>query len=88
MRGYRKDIERIFQRNRVDLITFTSSSTVNHFIHLYEEKGGLKNPLAGVAIAAIAAMAGLINNVRPVGEPWRPLKFRLEVLALISLPES
>ncbi|MFQ5841905.1 MAG: uroporphyrinogen-III synthase [Thermodesulfobacteriota bacterium] len=48
-----KEIERVFQGNRIDLITFTSSSTVNHFVRMYEEKGGLKNPLVGVAIAAI-----------------------------------
>src|SRR4029450_12109818 len=27
--------------------------------------------------AAAAAIAGLISKVRPVGLPWRPMKFRL-----------
>ena len=40
------------------------------------------------ARAAAAAMIGLTSSVRPVGEPWRPLKLRLEVEAQIWRPES
>src|SRR5215469_17211058 len=39
-------------------------------------------------IAAAATMAGLIKSVRPVGLPWRPMKFRLLEDALISRPRS
>src|SRR5262245_14657881 len=39
-------------------------------------------------IAAAATMAGLINKVRPVGLPWRPMKLRLLEDALISRPTS
>src|SRR5215510_2705547 len=39
-------------------------------------------------MAAAATMAGLINNVRPVGLPWRPMKLRLLEEALISRPTS
>src|SRR5262249_108613 len=39
-------------------------------------------------IAAAATMAGLINRVRPVGLPWRPMKLRLLDEALISRPTS
>jgi uroporphyrinogen III methyltransferase/synthase len=49
----RGKIEKIFHGEGIDLITFTSSSTVDHFIHMFEEKVGSKPPLAGVAIAAI-----------------------------------
>jgi len=49
----KREIKRVFKGDRVDLITFTSSSTVNHFLHMYEERAGLKLPLAGVTIAAI-----------------------------------
>src|SRR5690606_17083365 len=34
--------------------------------------------------AAATAMTGLTSSVRPEGEPWRPLKLRLLVDALIS----
>src|SRR6266567_1158358 len=40
------------------------------------------------AIAAAATIAGLINNVRPVGLPWRPLKLRFDEDAQISRPSS
>lgn len=49
----RREIERIFHGEGIDLITFTSSSTADNFIHMFEEKAGSKPPLAGVAIAAI-----------------------------------
>src|SRR5207249_8290457 len=39
-------------------------------------------------MAAAATMAGLINSVRPVGLPWRPMKLRLLELAQISRPWS
>src|SRR5262249_55158358 len=39
-------------------------------------------------IAAAATIAGLISNVRPVGLPWRPMKFLLLDEALISRPTS
>src|SRR5262249_40769610 len=40
------------------------------------------------AMAAAATMAGLIRSVRPVGLPWRPMKFRLLDDALTSRPLS
>src|SRR6187397_2531259 len=40
------------------------------------------------AIAAAATIAGLINRVRPVGLPWRPLKFRFDDDAEIWRPSS
>ncbi len=36
----------------------------------------------------MATIAGLISRVRPVGEPWRPLKLRLDDEALIWRPVS
>src|SRR6478735_7879281 len=39
-------------------------------------------------IAAAATMAGLIRSVRPVDEPWRPLKLRLLLEALSCVPTS
>ena len=61
----KREIERVLQGDRIDLITFTSSSTVNHFFHMYEEKVGLKDPLVGVAIAAIGPITG--NTLRRRG---------------------
>ncbi len=61
----KREIERVFQGERIDLITFTSSSTVNHFIQMCEEKGGLRNPLAGVTVAAIGPITA--NTLRRHG---------------------
>ncbi len=36
--------------------------------------------------AAATTIAGLISRVRPLDDPWRPLKLRLEEEALIWLP--
>jgi uroporphyrinogen III methyltransferase/synthase len=49
----RREIEKIFHGKGIDLITFTSSSTVDNFLHMCEEKVGSKPSLAGVAVAAI-----------------------------------
>jgi uroporphyrinogen III methyltransferase/synthase len=76
----RKEIEKIFQRDRVDLITFTSSSTVSHFIHLYEEKGGLKNPLTGMAIAAIGPITANTLKGRGITPHIIPNSFTIRAL--------
>ena len=61
----KREIERVFQGNRIDIITFTSSSTVNHFFHLYEEKVGYKTTLIGITIAAIGPITA--NTLRRRG---------------------
>jgi uroporphyrinogen III methyltransferase/synthase len=74
------EIERVFQRDRIDLITFTSSSTVNHFVHMYEEEGGLKNPLAGVAIAAIGPITADTLQRRGITPHIIPNSFTIRAL--------
>ncbi len=61
----KSEIERVFQGDRIDLITFTSSSTVNNFFHMYEEKMGSKTTLIGGAIAAIGPITA--NTLRRRG---------------------
>jgi uroporphyrinogen III methyltransferase/synthase len=76
----KKEIERVFQRDRIDLITFTSSSTVNHFIQMYEGKGGLKNPLAGVAIAAIGPITANTLQRRGITPHIIPNSYTIQAL--------
>jgi uroporphyrinogen III methyltransferase/synthase len=76
----KKEIERVFRSDRIDLITFTSSSTVNHFIHMYEEKGGLRNPLAGVAIAAIGPITADTLQRRGILPHIVPSSFTIRAL--------
>ena len=51
-RGGTKRLKQLLQEEGVDIITFTSSSTVNHFVELLK-KEDLKELLKGVAIACI-----------------------------------
>lgn len=47
-----QDLKRLFEDKVIDLITFTSSSTVENFVGLLE-KGGLKDRLKGITVACI-----------------------------------
>jgi len=51
-RGGARRLKSILANGKVDVITFTSSSTVNHFVELLE-KEDLKGLLQGIAIACI-----------------------------------
>ncbi len=77
----KREIERVFQGDRIDLVTFTSSSTVNHFVQMYEEKGGLKSPLAGVAIAAIGPITARTLQRRGIPPHIIPNSFTIRALA-------
>ncbi len=64
-------LKRLLEKKEVDVITFTSSSTVSHFIDLLK-KEALKNLLKGVAIACIGPItartvreAGLKVHIQP-----------------------
>lgn len=64
-------LRRLLEKKEVDVITFTSSSTVSHFIDLLK-KEALKNLLKGVAIACIGPVtartvkeAGLKVHIQP-----------------------
>jgi uroporphyrinogen III methyltransferase/synthase len=64
-------LKRLLEKKEVDVITFTSSSTVSHFIDLLG-KEVLKNLLKGVAIACIGPItartvreAGLKVHIQP-----------------------
>jgi uroporphyrinogen III methyltransferase/synthase len=51
-RGGSKKLKKLLTEEKIDLITFTSSSTVNHFAELLK-KEDLKKLLKGIAIACI-----------------------------------
>jgi len=51
-RGGSKRLKQLLTEGRIDAITFTSSSTVNHFAELLK-KEDLKKLLEGIAIACI-----------------------------------
>jgi uroporphyrinogen III methyltransferase/synthase len=51
-KGGSKRLKGLLTKGKIDAITFTSSSTVNHFAELLK-KEDLKNLLSGIAIACI-----------------------------------
>ena len=51
-KGGSRKLKKLLAEGKVDVITFTSSSTVNHFVELLK-KENLKNCLKGIAIACI-----------------------------------
>ena len=76
----RQEIERVFQENKIDVITFTSSSTVENFLQLYEENVGLKPPFAGVAIAAIGPITANTLQKRGIVPHIIPKSFTVRAL--------
>lgn len=75
-----QEIERVFQENKIDVITFTSSSTVENFLQLYEENVGLKHPFAGVAIAAIGPITADTLQKRGIVPHIIPKSFTVRAL--------
>ncbi len=70
-RGGARRLKSILANGKVDVITFTSSSTVNHFVELLK-KEDLKELLKGIAIACIgpitaqtAESLGLEVHIQP-----------------------
>src|SRR5207247_1013928 len=70
---------------------FTRRAAPGHLAALEVDGAHVRLSLTSVTtpvIAAAATIAGLMSNVRPVGLPCRPMKFRLLDDALISRPWS
>jgi len=63
-RGGSTRLKRILAGSQIDVVTFTSSSTVNHFMELLE-KEDLRAPLRGIAIASIGPVTS--QTVRQYG---------------------
>ena len=63
----KKDLEELFKENQVDVITFTSSSTVNNFVKImgssFKLPKGVKIACIGPVTAAAAKKAGLTVDI-------------------------
>jgi uroporphyrinogen III methyltransferase/synthase len=75
-----EEIERVFRENKIDVITFTSSSTVENFLLMYEEKVRVKPPFAGVAIAAIGPITANTLERRGIVPHIIPKSFTIRAL--------
>src|SRR5256712_12799970 len=75
----------------VDVVAGHGDAAPRHLAALEVGGAHFKISLTSVTtpvIAAAATIAGLMSNVRPIGLPCRPMKFRLLDDALISRPCS
>jgi len=63
----KKDLEKLFEDHRVDVVTFTSSSTVNHFVEImgrdFKLPKGVKIACIGPVTAAAAKKAGFSVDI-------------------------
>jgi uroporphyrinogen III methyltransferase/synthase len=75
-----EEIERVFQENEIDVITFTSSSTVDNFLRMYKEKTGQKPPVGEVAIAAIGPITANTLRKQGIAPHIIPDSFTIEAL--------
>lgn len=75
-----EEIERVFQGNKIDVITFTSSSTVDNFLRMYQEKVGQSPQLGEVAIAAIGPITANTLRKRGITPDIIPDSFTIEAL--------
>ena len=69
----------LFFASMVAILVFANQADPREAQGFFATLFAIKWPLT----AAAATMAGLISRVRPLAEPWRPLKLRLLELALI-----
>ena len=67
---------------------FVDEACDRHYACTSSRWSSVRTSTTSPAIAAAATMAGLISSVRPVGLPWRPLKFRFDDDAQICRPCS
>lgn len=72
-------LKRILKERKVDLITFTSSSTVNHFIELLKGED-LKSLLQGVLIACIGPVTSEIAKQWGMKVQIQPREYTIEGL--------
>ena len=81
-RGGSKRLKEVLAQGKVDVITFTSSSTVNHFIELLG-KGDIKEKLKGLTIASIGPITS-----RTAGEQGLSVHIQPEEYTIPALTEA
>ena len=78
-RGGSKKLKEILAEGKVDVITFTSSSTVNHFIELLG-KGDVKEKLKGLTIASIGPVTSRTARGTGTGVHIQPEAYTIPAL--------
>ena len=79
-KGGPRRMKNLLTDEKIDVITFTSSSTVNHFADLLK-KEDLKNLLKGVAIACIGPVTARTAKERGLKVRIQPKQYTIHALA-------
>ena len=78
-KGGSKKLRELLRNGRIDVIAFTSSSTVNHFAELLKEED-LKKLLKGIAIACIGPVTAKTAKERGLKVQIQPKQYTISAL--------
>ena len=78
-RGGKKRLKQLLAEEKMDIITFASSSTVNHFAELLDEDD-LKKLLRGITIACIGPITAQTANKWGMGVQIQPKQYTIPAL--------
>lgn len=79
-KGGSKKMKNLLTDEKIDVVTFTSSSTVNHFADLFK-KEDLKNLVRGIAIACIGPVTARTARERGLKVRIQPKQYSVPALA-------
>ncbi len=75
-KGGSKKLKQLLQEGKIDVVTFTSSSTVDHFAELLKE-GDLKKLLKGIAVAGIGPVTARTVKERGLKVQIQPRQYTI-----------
>ena len=77
----KNDLVDMFEKGEIDMVTFTSSSTVKNFIEMFEDQGELfKKGLKGVAVACIGPITARTAEEKGLSVSLFPSEYTIEAL--------
>jgi uroporphyrinogen III methyltransferase/synthase len=79
-KGGSKRMKKLLTEEKIDVITFTSSSTVNHFAELLK-KQDFKNLVKGIAVACIGPVTARTARERGLKVQIQPKEYTIPALA-------
>ena len=77
----KNDLVDMFEKGEIDMVTFTSSSTVKNFMEMFEDQGELfKKGLKGVAVACIGPITARTAEEKGLSVSLFPSEYTIEAL--------
>ena len=79
--GEKNDLVEMFEKGEIDMVTFTSSSTVKNFMEMFEDHGELlKKWMNGVAVACIGPITAKTAEETGLSVSLVPSEYTIEAL--------